>query len=171
MRSKFAIAGHPLHPMLIALPIGLFTWAVVCDVVYLATDREKLWYDMAFWAGIGGVITGLIAALPGVGDLLTMAKETDARDIAIVHGVTNVVVVGLFFVAMLLMLDDGATSGAALSVVFVLHLVGLGLLGFAGWLGGEMVYRHHLGMEPDDGELERAESARHSMRPARATRR
>jgi len=171
MRSRFAIDDHPIHPMLVALPIGLFTWAVVCDIVYLATDRDKLWYDMAFWAGIGGIITGLIAALPGIGDLWTMARHTDARAMTIAHGVLNVAVVALFFIAMLLMLDDGATSGGALSAVFVLHLVGLGLLGLSGWLGGEMVYRHHLGMVPDDGELERAESARHAMRPAREGRR
>jgi uncharacterized membrane protein len=171
MRSKFAIAGHPIHPMLVALPIGLFTWAVICDIVYLASDRDKLWYDMAFWAGIGGILTGLLAALPGIGDLLTMARHTDARWMTIMHGVLNVTVIAVFFIAMLLMLDDGATSGGALGTVFVLHLIGLGLLGLSGWLGGEMVYRYHLGMVPDDGEVERMESARHTMRPARAARR
>jgi len=171
MRSRFAIAGHPIHPMLVALPIGLFTWAFVSDIVYLATDRDTLWYDMSFWSGIGGIISGLAAAVPGAGDLLTMARHTDAREMTMVHGLLNVTVVALFFIAMLLMLDGGATGGGALSAVFVLHLVGVGLLGLSGWLGGEMVYRHHLGMAPDDGELERAESARHTMRPARAPRR
>lgn len=166
MRSKFAIAGHPIHPMLVALPIGLFGWAFVCDIVYLASDRDKMWYDMSFWAGIGGIITGLLAALPGMGDFLTMAQKTDARDMAFVHGLLNVTVVALYFIAMLLMLDEGATSGGQLASVFILHLVGVGLLGLSGWLGGELVFRHHLAMVPDDGELERAETARHELRPA-----
>lgn len=161
MKSKIAIAGHPIHPMLVALPIGLLSWALICDIVYLATDRDKLWYDMAFWAGIAGIATGLIAALPGLGDYLLMAKKTDAAAMTLVHGVGNVIVVGLFFVAMLLMLDDGATEGNELALVVVLHAVGVGLLGLTGWLGGEMVYHHHLGMAPDDRELEQAESARH----------
>jgi uncharacterized membrane protein len=166
MRSKFAIAGHPIHPALIALPIGLFVWAFVCDIVYLSTDRDKMWYDMAFWAGIAGIVTALLAALPGIGDFLTMAQKTDARDMALVHGTLNVTVVVLYFIAMLLMLDDGATSGGSLAAVFILHLVGVGLLGLSGWLGGELVFRHHLGMVPDDGERERAEAARHELRPA-----
>ena len=170
MRSKFAIAGHPIHPMLVAVPIGLFTWAFICDVVYLATDRDNMWYDMAFWAGIAAVVTGLLAALPGIGDFLTMAQKTDARDMALAHGGLNVTVVALYFIAMLLMLDDGATNGGRLAIVFTLHLVGLGLLGLSGWLGGELVFRHHLGMVPDDGELERAESSRHELRPARSKR-
>jgi uncharacterized membrane protein len=170
MRSKLSIAGHPIHPMLVAIPIGLFTWAVVCDVVYLATDRDRLWYDMAFWAGIAGVISGLVAALPGIGDYLTLAHDTDARAMALAHGAVNVVVVALFAIAMVLMLDGGATDGGALTAVIVLHVAGLGLLGLSGWLGGELVYRHHLGMVPDDGELERAENARHAMRAARAKR-
>ena len=170
MRSKFAIAGHPLHPALIALPIGLFSWAVICDIVYLATEREKLWYDMAFWAGIGGIVTGLVAAIPGIGDYLTMARDTDARDVGLAHGALNVAVIALFFIAMLLMLDDGATSGGELGTVLVLHIAGVGLLGLSGWLGGELVFRHHLGMVPDDGELERAESARHTMKPVRSRR-
>lgn len=166
MRSKFAIAGHPIHPALIALPIGLFVWAFVCDIVYLSTDRDKMWYDMAFWAGIAGIVTALLAALPGIGDFLTMAQKTDARDMALVHGGLNITVVVLYFIAMLLMLDDGATSGGSLAAVFILHLVGVGLLGLSGWLGGELVFRHHLGMVPDDGERERAEAARHELRPA-----
>jgi uncharacterized membrane protein len=125
---------------------------------------------MAFWAGIAAFVSGLLAALPGIGDFLTMAQKTDARDMALAHGALNVTVVALYFIAMLLMLDDGATSGGRLATVFILHLVGLGLLGLSGWLGGELVFRHHLGMVPDDGELERAETSRHELRPARSKR-
>jgi uncharacterized membrane protein len=103
-------------------------------------------------------------------DYVTMARNTDARDVGLAHGVLDIVVVVLFFIAMLLMLDDGATSGAALTWVLILHLSGVGLLALSGWLGGEMVFRHHLGMVPDDGELERAETSRHELRGSRARR-
>ena len=39
MRSRFSIGGHPLHPILVSLPIGLFVWALVADVIYLAGGR------------------------------------------------------------------------------------------------------------------------------------
>jgi uncharacterized membrane protein len=161
MRSKLAIAGHPIHPMLVSIPIGLFAWAFVGDIIYVARDHDRMWYDIAFWTGIAAWITALVAALPGLGDYLLTAIHTDARAVATAHMVLNVAVVALYFIAMLLMLDHNATAGGQLGTVFVLHLVGVGLLLLSGWLGGEMVYRSHLGMVPDDSELERAENQHH----------
>ena len=161
MKSKFALAGHPIHPMLVAIPIGLFVWAFVCDLVYLTGGRDLMWYDLAFWTGIAAWSTGLIAALPGFGDYFTVAIKTDAREMGAAHMVLNVTTVALFFVAMLLMLDRGATSGGMLAAVVVLHGAGLGLVSLSGWLGGEMVYRHHIAVVPDTGELETEEVSRH----------
>ena len=63
MRSKVAIAGHPLHPMLVPVPIGLLVGAVAANIAYLATDRDHIWYDIAFWALFGGVDSALLAAV------------------------------------------------------------------------------------------------------------
>jgi uncharacterized membrane protein len=162
MRSKAALAGHPLHPMLVPIPIGLFIWTLVADIVYLATDKDQMWYDIAFWTGIAAWISALVAALPGFADLLTVAIKTTARQIALIHMGLNVTIVGLYFVAMLLMLDDGAVDGTELAIVVVLHAIGSGLLLVSGWLGGEMSYRHHLGVVPDNEELEQAEIRLHT---------
>jgi uncharacterized membrane protein len=161
MRSKFAIAGHPIHPMLVAIPIGLFAWTLAADVIYLATDKDHMWYDISFWSGIAAWITALVAALPGFGDLLTVAIKSDARTMALVHMILNVTVVALYIIAMVLMLDDGALAGSRLTGVVILHLAGVGMLLLSGWLGGEMVFRYHVGMVPDTAELEREEHVQH----------
>jgi uncharacterized membrane protein len=163
MRSKISIAGHPLHPTLVALPIGLFVWALVADIVYIARDRDAVWYDIAFWTAIAAIVTALIAALPGFGDYLTMARHSDARGIATTHMILNLAVVALFIVAAALMWDAGATDGGRLTAVVVMHAAGVGLLALSGWLGGEMVYKHHLGVVPDDAAQEQAEHARHEI--------
>ncbi|HWC31130.1 MAG TPA: DUF2231 domain-containing protein [Dehalococcoidia bacterium] len=160
MRSRFSILGHPLHPILVSVPIGLFVWAFIADLVYVFSDNQT-WYDIAFWSGVSGVIAALVAALPGLGDYLTIAVNSDANVIATAHMALNIAVVVLFTVAAGLAVDDGATSGSSLTAVVVIHAVGVGLLGIAGALGGEMVYRHHLGMIPDGSEDERAERERH----------
>ena len=80
---------------------------------------------------------------------------------ALTHMVLNVTVVALFFIAMLLMRDDGALTGGNLTLVVALHAAGAGILLLSGWLGGEMVFRHHLGMVADDPNLEVAEQAHH----------
>jgi uncharacterized membrane protein len=162
MKSKFAIAGHPIHPALVALPIGLFVWALVSDIVYLGSDRDQMWYNISFWTGIAAIVTALVAALPGFGDYVTMASKSDARTMALTHMILNLGVVALFFIAMLLMLDNGATSGTRLGLVVILHAIGVGALALSGWLGGEMVFRHHLAVIADDAGLETAEKEHHA---------
>lgn len=163
MHSKYAIFGHPLHPMLVTIPIGLFIWAFVSDVVYVARDHDAPWYDISFWTGIAAWVTGLIAALPGFGDYMARARHSSAANIATAHMTLNLIVVAAYLVAMLLQLDSGATSGGQLGAVFVLHLAGTSLLLLSGWLGGEMVYRHHLGVIPDDATAAQDERARHEI--------
>jgi uncharacterized membrane protein len=147
--------------MLVAIPIGLFVWALIADIVYLATDKDRTWYDIAYWTGIAAWISALVAALPGFVDLLTVAAKSDAKTIAITHMVLNVTVVGLYVVAMLLMMDDGALDGRDLTIVVALHAAGVGMLLLSGWLGGEMVFRHHLGMVPDTSASEIEEHEQH----------
>jgi uncharacterized membrane protein len=166
MRSKFAIAGHPIHPALVALPIGLLTWALVANIIYLIDDRDQMWYDIAYWSSIAGVVTALVAAVPGFVDYFMVARHTDAVGIATGHMIQNLIVVALFTVAAILMYDDGARDGGSLATVVVLQALGVGILGLSGWLGGEMVFRHHIGVVPDDGAAATAEEARHVARPA-----
>jgi uncharacterized membrane protein len=168
MPSKFSIMGHPIHPSLVALPIGLLVWSLLSNIIFAISDDNTMWYDIAFWSGLAGIVTALAAALPGFGDLFTMARKTDAAQMAIAHMILNLSMVALFIIAAILSADHNATSGGTLALVIVLQAIGVGLLGLAGWLGGEMVYRHHLAVVPDDAELEEAEETRHATGRHRA---
>lgn len=160
MRSRFSVRGHPLHPLLVAVPIGLFAWAFVADIVFVVSD-DRSWYDISFWSGIAAIVTAAVAAVPGFGDYLTMAVNSDSRVIATAHMALNISVLVLFAVAAGFQVDEGALSGSNLTAVVILHGIGVGLLAVSGALGGEMVYRHHLAMIPDDVEQEQRERARH----------
>ena len=160
MRSRFSVFGHPIHPLLVGLPIGLFVWAFIADIVFVLSDNMT-WYDISFWSGVAAIIAALVAAVPGFGDYLTIAVQSDAKFMATAHMVGNLSVVILFAVAAGFQVDEGATSGSNLVAVVALHGIGVGLLGIAGALGGDLVYRHHLAMIPDDGEHEARERARH----------
>ena len=48
------IAKHPIHPMLVVFPIGLWIFSLVCDLVYLFGPANPLWRDMAFYTMAGG---------------------------------------------------------------------------------------------------------------------
>jgi uncharacterized membrane protein len=161
VQSRFSIRGHPLHPLLVTVPIGLFIWTFIADLVYLASDSDETWYDISLWTGVAAIFAALVAAVPGFGDYLTVALHSNSRIMATFHMVLNLSVVALFAIAAALAVDDGATSGGALAAMVLLHAIGVGLLAISGALGGEMVYRHHLAMIPDDLEHATAERRRH----------
>lgn len=148
MQSKFAILGHPIHPLVVALPVGLFVWSLVAAIVFGFRDEQE-WYNIAFWSGIAGWATGLAAALPGFGDYLTIARKSHVVRMASAHMLLNVGTVACYIVAMFLMFGNGAIDlNARYQAVLGLMSFGTLLVAVSGWLGGEMVYRHHLGVIP-----------------------
>ena len=48
MESRAKLLGHPIHPMLIVLPLGLFIGAVVFDAIYLWRGSTTLASVMRF---------------------------------------------------------------------------------------------------------------------------
>src|SRR6185295_8785585 len=95
MASPASIAKHPIHPMLVALPIGLWIFSLVSDVIYLMKWGGGVWNDVAFYTMAGGVVGALIAAVPGFVDFLSI-KNDQVRTIAIWHMGINLAVVALY---------------------------------------------------------------------------
>lgn len=148
METRIKLFGHPIHPMLIVLPLGLFAVAVVFDILYLVTGNEDL-ATAAYWNVTVGIVGGLLAAVFGVIDWWAIPRETRARQVGLWHGVGNVVIVGLFVVSWLLRQPDPAYAPDL--VPFVPALLGVVLALVTAWLGGEMVYRLRVGVDEDAG--------------------
>lgn len=144
MRSRVSVAGHPIHPMLVPLPIGLWIFSLVCDVVYFAKG-DAIWSTLALYTMAGGVIGALLAALPGLFDLYNL-EPSQAKKIGLWHMSINLGLVTLYVLNFLWRLnaEPGAIGPLALSIVAVLALA------VSGWIGGEMVYVHGVGVEPVD---------------------
>jgi uncharacterized membrane protein len=145
MESRAKIAGHPVHPMLIVFPLGLLATAVVFDIIYLVTDAPH-WTEMAFYMIGAGIIGGIAAAVPGWIDWLAIPSGTRAKRIGLLHGVGNVLMLGLFILSWLLRREQIA---APPTEAIVAALGGATLAAITGWLGGELVDR--LGVGVDDG--------------------
>lgn len=73
-RTPARFAGHPIHPMLIPFPIGLFVFSLVGDIIFRAGWGAHVWTDVAFLTMAGGIIGGLLAAVPGFVDYLALAR-------------------------------------------------------------------------------------------------
>lgn len=149
MRSKIAVKGHPLHPLLVTLPVGMFVLALVADIVYIRATNPT-WFAISYWSSVTGIITALVAALAGFGDYFTMARYSRAKNMATAHMVLNLLMVALFAVAAYLMQRIDPTVGSGFRSVLFLHGLGVVTLVVSGWLGGEMVFRHRLAVvEPE----------------------
>ncbi|MFY9571447.1 MAG: DUF2231 domain-containing protein [Blastocatellia bacterium] len=143
MASPASIAKHPIHPMVVALPIGLWMFSLISDVVYLMKWGGVVWNDLAFYTMAGGLVGALLAAVPGLIDLLAISSRK-IRTIGLWHMSINLVIVALF--SLNLWLRHAAAPEANPPVW--LTVIGVVLLGVSGWLGGEMVYVHGVAVEP-----------------------
>ena len=144
MESHSKVAGHPLHPILIALPLGLLMTSLIFD--FRAKKRLDSTDGKIARALIGcGVLSGLVAAIPGFIDWLNVPDNSRAKTIGLWHGSGNVLALTLFALSWKKRRPNETqpdTSAVALSVL------GSAILGVTGWLGGEMVYRLGIGVDP-----------------------
>jgi uncharacterized membrane protein len=145
MDSKAKVLGHPVHPMLVAFPIGLFATSLAFDLIRLG-GGDAGFSVAAFYMIAAGIVGGLAAAVFGLVDYLAIPSRTRAKAIGAVHGLLNSVIVGLFIASWGIRYGDPAgASGAAI----LLSGIAVALALVSGWLGGELVDR--LGVGVDDG--------------------
>src|SRR2546426_9004384 len=95
MGSPASVRGHPVHPMLVVFPIGLWVFSFICDIVYHAGSYNIFWKGVAFYTMLGGVLGALVAAVPGFIDYLSLSDRRVKR-IPTKHMVFNFIVVALF---------------------------------------------------------------------------
>jgi uncharacterized membrane protein len=162
MESKAKLLGHPLHQMLIVFPLGLLGTSVIFDLLYWFTNGQT-WSEVSFWMIASGIIGGLIAAPWGTIDWFAIPQGTRAKRVGLLHGVTNLIVVGLFALSLWIRSGNSAGAHAPDGMALILSLAGFTLSLGAAWLGGELVDRLAIGV--DDGAHWNAPSAL-SGRPA-----
>ena len=143
METRATVAEHPVHPMLIPFPIALWIFSLASDLIFLFGFGGPVWKDVALYTMIGGIIGGLVAAIPGYVDYRTLTDPVVVR-VAQLHMVINVGLVLLFSVNAGLRLLNG--SEAVLPVF--LSMFGVAALGVSGWLGGELVYVQGVAVQP-----------------------
>jgi uncharacterized membrane protein len=140
MPTPASIRRHPIHPILVGIPIGLWVFAVVADLVHMGGGGPA-WKEVARYCIGGGILGALLAAVPGLVDL-TSISAGNVRKIALTHMTVNLIVVGLFGLSLWLRTTDPLGGWPA-----AISGIGLLLLGFGGWLGGELVFVHGMGVE------------------------
>ncbi len=149
--------------MLVVFPLGLFTTAVIFDILFLITKTAIL-PTVSFYMIAAGVVGGLLAAFFGFMEWMTLPYNSRARHIAAWHGIGNFVIVVLFGLSWLLRSVPANHDPSLLALLP--SFAGILLALVTAWLGGELVYR--LGSGVDQGANANAPSSL-SNKPATAS--
>ncbi len=142
MKTKASIKSHPIHQILIPLPIGLLVGAFLFDLLSVVLDIGRLWTTGGHLA-LAGILAGLLAGVFGFVDYLySVPPGSTAKTRATRHMVANLLTLALFVGAFWLRRRAGAEPTA---VVLLLEGVAMITLGAAGWMGGTLVNRNFIG--------------------------
>lgn len=160
MASPASIAGHPIHPMLIPFPIALWVFSLVADIIYLWQDNVG-WAWMAFWTLLAGCLGAIAAAVFGIIDYLAI-EDKQVVKVANWHARLNVLALLLFAASWYLRTNNGSDMiNRSLTIPVALSVVGVIVVAISGWLGGELVFKHGVGVNPQhDTRADEAAKAR-----------
>lgn len=142
MRSRASIKAHPVHPILIAFPTAAFTGTFVFDMLSIVLSKPSLWLT-ATHIELGGILSAVLAAIPGIIDYVyTVPPKSSAKKRAARHGILNVTHLLIFFAAWMMRNHNSQY------LVLGMEFTGLVILSIAGFLGGTLVYRNQIGVDP-----------------------
>lgn len=145
-RSTARIAGHPIHPMLIPVPVVCFIGAFVTDIVYALTATMQ-WANMSVWLLTVGLVVSIFVVLTGLTDFFG-DRRIRALRVAWIHGLGNGLALILEIFNAFVHSRDAYTSvvptGLILSGLSVL------ILTVTAWMGNEMIFRHGVGVRAQE---------------------
>jgi uncharacterized membrane protein len=136
--STVAIAGHPLHPLLVTFPIAFLTGVLGTDVGYWLTG-DVFWARASFWL-LGAGYCHRTCGSSNRDDGFLKIDRVREHQAGWVHMVGNVAALSLSLVSFIL--RWGNQTGAILPTGLILSLFVAALIGITGWYGAELVYRH-----------------------------
>lgn len=147
--SPASFKGHPSHSILVALPIGLWIFSIVSDLISKFGFGGPVWNDVAFYTLAGGIVGALVAAVPGLIDLLSI-QNPKSKSIGIWHMIINLLAVALYCVNFWLRTQRAPGD----NLPILLSVIGVLLITVSGWLGGELVYVRGVAVkEPPDQSI------------------
>src|SRR3954471_21237180 len=129
--------GHPVHPLLIVLPMGSWISAVLLD--WLGGEAAETAAALLLGTGLAGAIPTVATGYADWAD--TEPASDSVRRIGIVHAAFNGAAATLFGASLAARLGGGRGKGKLLA------LLGLGAISVGGYLGGHLTYAEGVGVD------------------------
>ena len=133
--------GHPLHPPLTDVTVGVYTGATALGVLSALGVSERNTATAWWLLLVTGLVFTVPTALTGLVEWLGISRGTPLWRTATLH-LSSMVTATVFFLLAAIVghgdYVDHAVGGGALA----LTLIGFGFLTLGGWLGGAIVFTH-----------------------------
>ncbi|MCU1437257.1 MAG: hypothetical protein JWP66_344 [Naasia sp.] len=142
--------GHPMHAVLITLPIGSWTASLVFDVLAFITGEQAYALGATWLIGIG-IVGALFAMIFGFMDYNRLPAGTKVNKVATTHMVLNIAATAVMFGSVLVRVVVGPEEVNFPG--FVLSVLAMILVGASGYLGGNLAYKY--GVRVADEETQR----------------
>lgn len=149
--SAIAIFGHPIHPVLVTFPIAFLSGVAGTDLGYWLT-QDFFWAKASLWLLGAGVLAGVAAGLTGMVDFVKIPRVRK-RWAGWAHMALNIGALGLSMVNVGLRL--GNPAGAIVPMGLIVSCTLAVLLMLSGWFGGELTFRHKVGIVGPGEALDR----------------
>ncbi len=140
---------HPIHAMLVHFPSALFPVSLALDVL-ARLGGGSAFAAAAFYAMAGGLLGGAAAVVFGAMDYFRLPATHAAWKKALLHALLNFVWLMWFGTLFGLRLKPYPLIESATTLEIILSGVAVAGLLFSNFLGGELVFRHKLGVIEDD---------------------
>lgn len=146
--SKIAIAGHPVHVMLVTFPIALVSATLGADIFWWLT-ADPFFARVGLWTSGWGFGMGVLASLAGTAELLA-GRGVRRKPESWSHAVLALMLLALAGANWIFRIDD--REAAILPWGILISLVAMAFVVLAGWQGGKLVFEHQIGVLIDDPE-------------------
>ena len=134
--------GHPLHPMLVTVPIGAWLGSLVFDIASQVVNHPGFLAQSSEWLIAIGILGALAAALVGFLDLSAIPSGTPAFRTACTHMYLNLAVT-MAYAGNFWWRRGSYSHGAAVGLGMLgLSAVSVAALGLSGYLGGKLAFRY-----------------------------
>src|SRR5437016_14585341 len=134
--------GHPLHPILVHIPMAMWPGALIFDLLSKWQIGGNAMVRLSFYAIVFGLAASLLALPTGLVDWTGIKKEKPAWKIGLYHMALNLVVAILFAVNLGVRMRTLHEATEVSSTPLLLSAIGTFLLFVSSYLGGLMVYYH-----------------------------
>ena len=151
--AKSKVGGKPMkpiHPMLVHFPIALLVVSVLADFLAFLGAGDSL-SDAGWWTLLGAAVSAVFAVFAGLFDmyraLLTEAMhERVHKHMKVGIALAAVITALAVWRGMIHFEQDVELGWTYIAVAFL----AVGLAAFQGWLGGELVYTHGVGVRSQE---------------------